>query len=128
MSSLSELLEDKTSPKQVLAILQDHARVQRRDLLDELRSVHRDDISSLADVAAVVEQKANASDVKVHLGRKVDLDQFQSAMQTIVQKSELDARLKANTEAIASEVKQALMSSHQEIVKILNQKVRSRTR
>ena len=71
---------------------------------------------------ALLEQKANSSDVEVLLSNKVDRMELTDALRVKISGSDLDARLRANAEMIANEVQRALLTSQQEVVKVLNKK------
>ena len=76
----------------------------------------------IRDLMLLLEQKANSSDMEVLLSNKVDRIELTDALRIKINGSDLDARLRANAEMIANEVQRALLTSQQEVVKVLNKK------
>ena len=74
------------------------------------------------DLMQLLEQKANAEDVEVLLAQKADRMELTEALRPKVNASDLDNRLRANAEMIATEVQRALLTSQQEVVRVLNKK------
>jgi hypothetical protein len=81
--------------------------------------LHQPDVR---DLMLLLEQKANSSDMEVLLSNKIDRIELTDALRVKINGSDLDARLRANAEMIANEVQRALLSSQQEVVKVLNKK------
>ncbi len=92
--------------------------------LDEVAKIREDFVSSstITELVTLLDRKADAGDVYRQLNLKLDTSEFLSAINDKVNASQLDAALGATTEAVAKEVKSALLNTQQEIVQVLNKK------
>ena len=80
------------------------------------------ELPDIRDLISLIDSKASAEDMEVLLANKVDRNEHNENLRLKVNLSDLDSRLRTNAEMIATEVQRALLSSQQEVVKVLNKK------
>lgn len=122
MSAIPQMLANHVTKEEMQIAIAQCLRQQRMEFEENFRQATREDDGNLIDLAAAVKGKADAADVNILMGEKLNKSDFQTTIKELVPRTELELRLRTNTEAIAAEVKSALTTSHTEIVRVLNQK------
>jgi hypothetical protein len=86
--------------------------------IDDVAKIRDDFVTNatISEIVTLLDRKADTGDVYRQLSLKLDTSEFLAAINDKVSSNQLDAALGATTEAVAKEVKNALLSTQQEIV------------
>ena len=118
MDTMVEALQDRPQRAEVAELV---ALEVGKQQLDDARA-RREQTEPLQEVVRIAELKANKADVQEALAAKVTRSELLEVLQTKVGVAELESRLKATTDVLASEVKQAIVTTQQQLVAVLNKK------